>query len=242
MGDGDHDQDDEQPEPVARSTSAAGSGTRVKEQHASEASIVVKGWWQGELSASGQVSHLVLQQPEQLAGDGAGEAAADLTLALALGGAAGGVDLGRLVVAWRIITMVCNARLSWRSPPRFSRWRTTWPEEASTGAAPASIAKAASERNRPGCDQLMSTWAALIGPIPRWASSTGAMAVISWRSSASSALASPCGQHPLGGHAQRPHGGAVLHRSRARPPAPRRPEPAAARCVLAGCPAAAQGR
>jgi hypothetical protein len=37
-------------------------------------------------------------------------------------------------------------------PARLSRWRTTWPEKASTGAAPPSIAKAASERNRPGCD------------------------------------------------------------------------------------------
>ena len=36
--------------------------------------------------------------------------------------------------------MVCKARFSWRSPPRLSRWRTTWPEEAWTGAAPASIA------------------------------------------------------------------------------------------------------
>jgi hypothetical protein len=54
--------------------------------------------------------------------------------------------------------MVCNARLSCRSPPRFSRWRITRSEEASIGAAPASMAKAASERSRPGCDQLISTW------------------------------------------------------------------------------------
>ena len=32
--------------------------------------------------------------------------------------------------------------------------RTTWPKDTSTGTAPASIAKAASERNRPGWDQL----------------------------------------------------------------------------------------
>jgi hypothetical protein len=31
------------------------------------------------------------------------------------------------------------------------------------GAAPASEAKAASERKRPGCDQETSSWAALIG-------------------------------------------------------------------------------
>jgi single-stranded DNA-binding protein len=35
VGDGDHDQDNEEPGRVASSTSAAGSGTRVQEQHAS---------------------------------------------------------------------------------------------------------------------------------------------------------------------------------------------------------------
>ena len=28
----------------------------------------------------------------------------------------------------RLSTIVCSARLSRRSPPRSSRWRTTWPE------------------------------------------------------------------------------------------------------------------
>jgi hypothetical protein len=32
------------------------------------------------------------------------------------------------------------------------------------------MAKAASEQNRPGWDQLISSWAALIGPIPDWPS------------------------------------------------------------------------
>jgi hypothetical protein len=114
------------------------------------------------------VSSGVFQESVELAGDSALEAAADLALAVALGDAAGGVDPGRLVVVWRIITMVCKARLSCRSPPRLRRWRTTWPVEASTGAAPPSIANAASERSRPRWDQLISTWAALIGPIPGW--------------------------------------------------------------------------
>ena len=70
------------------------------------------------------------------------------------------------------------------------RWRTTWPEDAWTGAAPASMAKAASERNRPGWDQLISTWAALMGPIPGWVSRAGATTVTSWRSSTSNCLAS----------------------------------------------------
>ncbi len=108
--------------------------------------------------------------------------------------------------------MVCKARLSCRSPPRFSRWRTTWPEEASTGAAPASIAKAASERSRPGWDQLISTWAAVTGPIPGWASSTGAIAVTSLRSSASSSLASARAVSARWAVRPAPHGGAVLHR------------------------------
>jgi hypothetical protein len=54
------------------------------------------------------------------------------------------------------------------------------------GAAPASMAKAASERSRPGCDQLISTWAAVMGPMPGWASSAGATA----RASVPSSLAS----------------------------------------------------
>jgi len=62
--------------------------------------------------------------------------------------------------------MVCKARLSWRSPLRLSRCLVTCPEEAGMGLTPARAAKAASERSRPACDQLTSTWAALIGPTP----------------------------------------------------------------------------
>jgi hypothetical protein len=46
-------------------------------------------------------------------------------------------------------------------------------DDASTGAAPASMAKAASERKRPGSDQLSSSWAAWMAPIPGWASRPG---------------------------------------------------------------------
>jgi hypothetical protein len=42
----------------------------------------------------------------------------------------------------------------------------TCPDEAGIGLAPANAAKAASERSPPACDQLTSTCAALIGPIP----------------------------------------------------------------------------
>ncbi len=58
---------------------------------------------------------------------------------------------------------VCRAQLSCRSPPRLSRCRVVWPEEAGIGATPARRAKAASERTRPGCDQLTISWAATIG-------------------------------------------------------------------------------
>ena len=40
---------------------------------------------------------------------------------------------------------MCRAQLSWRSPPRFKRWRLTWPLEASIGLVPAAayvVAKA----------------------------------------------------------------------------------------------------
>jgi hypothetical protein len=49
-----------------------------------------------------------------------------------------------------------------------------WPEEAGTGATPASRAKAASERTRPRCDQATISCAATIGPTPGSSSSAGA--------------------------------------------------------------------
>ncbi len=54
----------------------------------------------------------------------------------------------------------------------------------------ASMATSAAERNRPGSDQLISSWAALMGPIPGSESRVGAMAVTRWRSSPSSWWAS----------------------------------------------------
>ena len=71
---------------------------------------------------------------------------------------------------------MCRARLSWRSPPRLSRCRVVWPLEAGIGAAPASRAKAASERTRPRCDQATISCAATIGPTPGSSSSCGASA------------------------------------------------------------------
>jgi hypothetical protein len=63
--------------------------------------------------------------------------------------------------------------LSWRSPDRFSRTRTVWPLEAGIGAAPPSMAKAASLPQRPGWDQAHNTMAATIGPTPQRLSRSG---------------------------------------------------------------------
>ncbi len=47
---------------------------------------------------------------------------------------------------------MCNARLSWRSPKRFSRYRSVRPDDTGNGAAPDSIPKAASLWIRPAWD------------------------------------------------------------------------------------------
>jgi hypothetical protein len=59
---------------------------------------------------------VVLHQPVEVAGEVALDAAADLAGGFAFGGAAGGVGDGGLVVAERLMAMVCRARLALRSP------------------------------------------------------------------------------------------------------------------------------
>jgi hypothetical protein len=66
----------------------------------------------------------------------------------------------------RVLAIVWMALLSALSPPRLSRWRVVWPLEASIGLVPASLAKAASLRQRPGWENETMAWAALTGPIP----------------------------------------------------------------------------
>ena len=67
-----------------------------------------------------------------------------------------------------------------------------WPEEAGIGAAPASLAKAASDVIRPWCDQERTSCAAACGPTPGCTSSCGAslrvIVSISRASSRSSAV------------------------------------------------------
>jgi hypothetical protein len=50
----------------------------------------------------------------------------------------------------RVRAMMWMALFSARSPLRLSRWRVVWPLDASSGLVPASLAKAASLRQRPG--------------------------------------------------------------------------------------------
>ena len=75
------------------------------------------------------------------------------------------------------------------------------------GARPASMAEAASERSRPGCDQLISSCAAVTGPTPGWASSAGASTCTAVRAglrlSKPGAPAQPGAQRLRGGDQQR---------------------------------------
>jgi hypothetical protein len=81
------------------------------------------------------------------------------------------------------------------------------------GLVPARAAKAASERNRPVCDRLTSTWAALGGPTPRTSSSQGATAPTGAVSSTCKLVGlGPEQLDAVGSGPQRPHGGLVLER------------------------------
>jgi hypothetical protein len=86
------------------------------------------------------------QAGEDLAGDVALEAAHDLFLGLASGGASGDVVLGGLVAVPRTRAMRHKALLA----PRFSRCSSVRPEDTGIGATPRRRAKDRSERRRPG--------------------------------------------------------------------------------------------
>jgi hypothetical protein len=58
-----------------------------------------------------------------------------------------------------------------RGGEALSEWRTMFPEDAGIGFTPARLAKAASDRTRPGCDHAVSATAAVTGPIPGCSSS-----------------------------------------------------------------------
>src|SRR5829696_5973319 len=71
----------------------------------------------------------------------------------------------------RVTTAMCRARFNRRSPPRLMRWRTVFPDEAGMGFTPARLAKAASDRTRPGWDHAARATAAVTGPMPGWSRS-----------------------------------------------------------------------
>ncbi len=68
---------------------------------------------------------------------------------------------------------VCRALLRDLSPPRFSRCRTVFPEDAGIGFTPAKEANPASFLTRPSCDHTVRHVAAVTGPNP-FSSSSGA--------------------------------------------------------------------
>ena len=79
--------------------------------------------------------------------------------------------------------------MSWRLPPRSSRWRWCLPELASSGATPAWRASWASEGKRSIGPISQSSFAALKGPQPANSSRRGASACVRACSSRSSSLA-----------------------------------------------------
>jgi len=100
----------------------------------------------------------------------------DLAVGLALGAAPLGIGAGCRVIAQPGQDDHVQGLVELAVPERFSRTRTVWPLEAGIGAAPPSMAKAASLRQRPGWDQAHSTVAATIGPTPVRVSSSGRQA------------------------------------------------------------------
>src|SRR6266536_6219628 len=87
----------------------------------------------------------------------------------------------------RTKTIRQSAELACRSPPGLSRWRRCLPEEASTGLAPQSAAKLASEASRSGLSptvvsRVVATWR----PTPCLARNAGGAARATRLSSAAS--------------------------------------------------------
>ncbi len=70
-----------------------------------------------------------------------------------------GLEIWAMAAMWM-------ALLSWRLPPRLSRWRTTRPLLASMGAVPLAIAKRALVVNRAGSPVSARISAATSGPTP----------------------------------------------------------------------------
>src|SRR5262245_14346578 len=85
---------------------------------------------------------------EHFAGDVALEAAQDLGLGLAFGGAAGDLVLGGLVEVHADQAIRHRAVLAWRYPSRCGRWQSVRPEDAGIEATPHKRAKERSVRSQ----------------------------------------------------------------------------------------------
>ena len=121
-----------------------------------------------------------LQESVELAGEVADQAASDFGVGLALGPAPLGRGAGGRVIAQPGHHDQVQGLVEVAVPERCSRTRTVWPLEAGMGAAPASMAKAASLGQRPGWDQAQRTMAATIGPTPHGVRSSGCQARTRW--------------------------------------------------------------
>lgn len=94
-------------------------------------------------------------------------------------------------MARRTNAMRCRAEFAALSPPRLRRWRVVRPDEAGMGAAPQSIANAASEVIRSGLSPaVISSCAAVIVAIPFACMRAGLAVSTSWVRSASCAVIS----------------------------------------------------
>jgi hypothetical protein len=133
------------------------------------------GWSNDEPAAC-----LVLQQSEQLAGDVADQAAFDLAVGLALGAPPLSVGAGRWVIAQPgqddEVQGLVELAVSGSVEPNPDRLAAGGRD----GAAPPSMAKAASLGQRPGCDQAHSTMAATIGPPRRGLAGRAARPARAW--------------------------------------------------------------
>ena len=126
-----------------------------------------------------------------LAGDVAFEASHDVALGEPFRQAPFDVSLGARFVAHAAVTIMCRALLAWRLPPRLSRCRLVLPDDAGSGAAPHSIANAASEVRRSGFSPAVTmNWAAQSVPTPLISSRAGASSATSGSIDASRAATS----------------------------------------------------
>jgi hypothetical protein len=134
---------------------------------------LVRGQGSGGLVELGLVE-IGVQQVEDYPGQAPFEDPQRLPLGLCL------ADGSRARYAWAggwtrswVTAMRCSAAFSWRLPTRERRWRCQAPDEHASGATPACMAKAASERNRPTPATSATILAAVSTPHPGRPSSRG---------------------------------------------------------------------